>query len=117
MPPRSSATEREVQDAIVARLRVHGWMVRELSQPQAVRGELVGVPDIVAWKLGVTLLVECKRPYRSVVRPSQLAFEREIRPHESRTLRYIRTSDVDIFADWLIDIEDKAGIVTVREAR
>ena len=55
--------------------------------------------------------------YRSVVRPSQLAFEREIRSHEATTLRYIRTSDVDIFADWLIDIEDKAGIVTVREER
>jgi hypothetical protein len=117
MPPRSNATERNVQGAIVARLRVHGWMVRELSQPAAVRGELVGVPDIIAWKTGVTLLVECKRPYRSVVRPSQLAFEQEIRPHEATTLRYIRTSDVDIFADWLIDIEDKAGITTVREAR
>lgn len=114
---RSRVTEREVQDAIVARLRLHGWMVRELSQPAAVRGELVGVPDIVAWKTGVTLLVECKRPYRSVVRPSQLAFEREIRSHESQTLRYIRTSDVDIFADWLVDVEDKARITTVREER
>jgi hypothetical protein len=116
MPPRSNATERNVQDAIVARLRVHGWMVRELSQPQAVRGELVGVPDIVAWKMGVTMLVECKRP-GGRVRPSQLSFEREIRSHEATTLRYIRTSDVDIFADWLTDIEDKAGIVTVREER
>jgi hypothetical protein len=116
MPPRSSATEREVQDAIVARLRLHGWMVRELSQPQAVRGDLVGVPDVVAFKAGVTVLVECKRP-GGRVRPSQVAFSVEIQPHLADTLRYVLTSDVDEFSARLAEIEETAAIVTVREVR
>jgi hypothetical protein len=112
-----AVTERSVQSAIVDLLRWHGWMVRELSQPAAVRGELVGVPDVVAWKRGVTVLVECKRPYRSVVRPSQRAFEDELAPHQRTTLRYIRTSDVEIFRGWLIEVERSAGVVTVEEQR
>ncbi len=105
-----------MQGAIVDLLRWHGWMVRELSQSQAVRGELVGVPDIVAWKLGVTLLVECKRP-GGRVRPSQVTFSVDIQPHLADTLRYVLSSDVDEFAARLAEIEHTAGIVTVREVR
>jgi hypothetical protein len=82
-----------------------------------VRGELVGVPDVVAFKAGVTVLVECKRPHCSVVRPSQRAFERELAPHQRFTLRYILTSDVDIFRGWLIEVERSAGVVTVEAQR
>jgi hypothetical protein len=112
-----AVTERSVQSAIVDLLRWHGWMVRELSQPAAVRGDLVGVPDVVAFKAGVTVLVECKRSYCSVVRPSQRAFERELSPHQRFTLRYILTSDIDIFRGWLIEVERSAGVVTVEEQR
>jgi Holliday junction resolvase len=114
MPPRSNATERNVQDAIVARLRVHGWMVRELSQPQAVRGELVGMPDVIAFKDGHTLLVEVKRP-GGKVRDSQRQFALELDEHAAPTLVHWITSDIDNFARALNYHESMAGIVTVRE--
>ena len=87
-------SERNVQDAIVARLRWHGWMVRELSQPAAVTRDLVGVPDVVAWKRGVTVLVECKRP-GAKQRASQVLFADELGDHVAPTLRYTVASDVD----------------------
>ncbi len=41
---RQRTTERNVQDAIIARLAWHGWEVVEVSQPQRVLRGLVGVP-------------------------------------------------------------------------
>lgn len=110
------ASERNIQDAIVGRLRWRGWMVRELSQPRAVSGELVGVPDVIAWKMGVTLLIECKRP-GGRARPSQVQFADEIEPHLRLSLNYVLVDDVDEFGEWLHDVECMAGIVTVREER
>lgn len=110
------ASERNIQDAIVGHLRWRGWMVRELSQPRAVSGELVGVPDVIAWKLGHTLLIECKRK-GGRMRYSQVKFAQEIRQHERLTLFYVLMNDVDEFADFLRKHEDGAGIVTVREER
>jgi hypothetical protein len=107
-------SERNLQEAIVARLRWHGWLVRELSQPQAVRRELIGIPDVVAFKDGCTLLIECKRP-RGRMRASQTMFADELRPHLRTTLAYVVASDVDVFARWLRDVEAAAGVVTVRE--
>jgi len=111
---RRAVTERNVQGAIVARLRWKGWVVRELSQPAPVHGELVGVPDVVAWKLGHTLLIECKRP-GGRARPSQLQFFAEIEPHERPTLLCVLVDDVDEFAAFLRRHEAGANIVTVRE--
>ncbi len=31
-------------------MRWHGWMVRELSQPRAVARDLIGMPDVIAFK-------------------------------------------------------------------
>lgn len=107
-------SERQIQDAIIHRLRVHGWMVRELSQPRAVSGELVGVPDVIAFKLGHTLLVEVKRP-GGEIRASQRQFALEIEPHGAPTLAHWITSDVDDFARALNYLELMSDIVTVRE--
>lgn len=109
-----TASERNIQQAIVARLRWHGWMVRELSQPRAVARDLVGMPDVIAWKAGHTLLIECKRP-GGRVRPSQAQFAAEIEPHKRLTLVRLFAYDVDEFADFLRAHEICAGIVTVRE--
>jgi hypothetical protein len=109
-----TASERTIQQAIVARLRWHGWMVRELSQPRAVSGELVGVPDVIAFKAGHTLLVEVKRP-GGEVRASQRQFGLEIEPHSAPTLAHWITNDVDDFARKLNCLELLSDIVTVRE--
>jgi len=107
-------SERNVQDAVVAWLRWHGWMVRELSQPRAVTRELVGVPDVIAFKLGVTLLIECKRP-GGELRSSQRQFIDEIEPHQRETLVHLVVSDVDNFHRAFEMIERAACIVTVEE--
>ncbi len=111
-----TASERNIQQAIVARLRWHGWMVRELSQPRAVSGELVGVPDVIAWKLGHTLLIEVKRR-GGKRRPSQTQFAEEMRVHERLTLMCVLADDVDEFAGFLRKHEAGANIVTVWEER
>jgi len=93
-------SERDVQNSIIDFLRRTGWMVREISQRHAVHGDLVGVPDIVAWKHGVTLLIECKRP-GGKMRASQVSFSDEISSHLAPTLRYTVASDIDEFMLWL----------------
>lgn len=108
-------TERNVQSAIMERLAWHGWEVVEISQPQRVTGGLVGVPDVLAFKSGVTVLVEVKRP-GGRVRESQHEFARRIEPHKRLTLCYCVTSDVDEFANWLQGVEAAAGVDTVRMA-
>ena len=109
-----TASERNIQQAIVARLRWHGWMVRELSQPRAVSGELVGVPDVIAWKLGHTLLIEVKRR-GGKRRPSQTQFADEIQVHRRLTLMCVLADDVDEFAGFLRTHEACVDIVTVQE--
>jgi len=105
-------SERDVQDAIVHRLRWHGWMVREISQRNAVTGDLIGIPDVIAFKSGHTLLIECKRP-GGRVRYSQIVFSAEIDDHAAITLTYALFDDSDKFALFLQKHETKAGIVTM----
>lgn len=111
---RPDVSERNIQDAIKARLYLHGWEVFEISQPRAVVRELVGVPDLVAIKLGATLFIECKRP-GGRLRDSQREFARRVEPHLRATLSYTQADDVDEFARWLAATEELAGVVTVRE--
>lgn len=108
-------TERNVQNAIVERLAWHGWEVVEISQPSRVTGGLVGVPDLMAFKSGVTVLVEVKRP-GGRVRESQHDFARRIGPHVGLTLCYCVANNVDEFAHWLQGVEAAAGVDTVRIA-
>ena len=112
---RQRTTERNVQDAIIARLAWHGWEVVEVSQPQRVVGGLRGVPDLLAFKDGVTLFVEVKRP-GGKRRATQDEFARRITPHVRSTLCYKLTDDVDEFAYWLQGVEAAAGVDTVRMA-
>lgn len=108
-----AVSERNVQDAIMHRLQVHGWVVRSLSQPRRVQGGLVGVPDVIAFKAGVTMLVEVKRP-GGKRRESQVEFAEQLRPELRTTLCYKLADDVDEFADWLGAVEATAGVDTVR---
>ncbi len=65
-------TERDTQRQIVELLRRAGWQVRVISQPTAARAQLVGLPDLIAFKHGVTLLVEVKSE-KGKLRPAQFS--------------------------------------------
>ena len=79
-------------------------MVREISQPRVVSGDLVGVPDVIAFRHGHTLLVECKRP-GGKLRESQRRFIDEIEPHLYPTLSHVIANDVENFTRALDYIE------------
>jgi len=101
----TAASERNIQNAIIDRLRWHGWMVRELSQPRVVSGSMIGMPDVIAFRHGHTLLIECKSK-KGKLRASQHIFKAEILTHEASTLRYVVMNDVDAFARWLQQMQD-----------
>ncbi len=52
--------EREIQHAIVDYLRHAGWYVRVLSAAREMPAQFSGLPDVVAFRHGHTLLVEVK---------------------------------------------------------
>ena len=87
-------SERNIQHAIVAILRWRGWMVREISQPHRVSHDLVGVPDLICFKNGITMLIECKAK-GGRLRDSQKQFAKDITPHLRSTLWLIVADDVD----------------------
>ncbi len=89
-----SATEANVQEAVVMYLKYKGWVVRETSQHNRVTGGLVGLVDVEAWRHGVSVLAEIKRA-DGTLRPSQIKFRDEILPHCCATLWW--------FAWWSID--------------
>jgi hypothetical protein len=49
--------ESQIQSAVIAFAREHGWLVRRLQYTGRV-----GAPDVVAFRDGVVRLVEFKRP-------------------------------------------------------
>ncbi len=51
--------EKAVQNAVVAQLKFHGWMV---VRNQQGLGHVKGRPDLEAYKNGFTLFIECKAP-------------------------------------------------------
>lgn len=105
----SEISERDVQRAIVDLLRWRGWMVRELSQPRMVSGDIVGVPDVIAFHSGHTLLIECKRP-GGRLRDSQKRFIEEIDPHLDTTLQHMVASDIDEFQKVLLYHEQRCHL-------
>ena len=97
-------SERDIQSAIVEILRWRGWMVREISQPHHVSRDLIGVPDLLCFRSGVTLLIECKRP-GGKLRDSQKRFMDEISSHLRSTLWVLVASDVDALIEKVSAIE------------
>ena len=93
-------------------MRWHGWMVRELSQPHAVARDLIGMPDVIAFKAGHTLLLECKRPGKKL-RDSQKKFFFEVGEHLRLTLAWKLVTNVDEFSTWLILHERECDITTI----
>jgi hypothetical protein len=87
--------ELDIQKKIEELLQVTGWLVIRMSQTRAVYGGLVGLPDVMAFRRGVTLFIECKRNAASKLRDSQKHFAQNIREHLSPTLRYVVAYSVE----------------------
>ena len=87
-------TERVIQHQIVTLLRAAGWQVCVISQPTAARAQLVGLPDLIAFKHGATLLVEVKS-VRGKLRPAQSVFRARVEGHTGPNLRYCLARNVD----------------------
>lgn len=91
--------ERQVQREIVERLRGAGWMVAVNSQPGKVRKQLRGLPDLLAWRADVSLLIECKS-ITGLLNEAQVDFLEHIDPHAGPHLIYLVArypADVDVY--------------------
>ena len=85
-------------------LRLCGWFVCETSQRWAADPRMSGLPDVFAFREGVTLLLEIKTK-TGKLRPSQVEFAEQVKPHLFETLIYAVIRDVDE----LIALERGAG--------
>lgn len=73
-------SERYVQRQVILYLRKFGWHTVNTSGAwRAARG-MAGFPDVVAFKAGNTLLVECKS-VTGELRPAQKKFHERLKPH------------------------------------
>lgn len=105
-------TERETQRQIVDLLRGAGWLVFVTSQPAMARLQLSGLPDLVAFKHGVTLLIEVKSD-SGKLRPSQAEFFSRLSEHLGPCLRHLvarRIDDVTTVLDGIASQLDRARV-------
>jgi hypothetical protein len=88
-------SEAELRQHIIDALRQMGWVARDLSQRRKVEGGLKDMPDILAWKMGRTLMIETKHG-RGKLRAGQAEFAEDIAPHcDPRTLIYCTARSMD----------------------
>jgi len=79
--------ESAIQAEIVKRLRAAGWYVIVTSQDRRTRKQLADIPDLICFRCGMTLLVECKTPMGQM-RQGQVDFQCDMLPHLGRSLAY-----------------------------
>ena len=72
--------ESHLQAHIVKRLSERGWFVTVTSQDRAAWKQLAGLPDLIAIRRNVVLLIECKTPDGDM-RDSQVEFLERVQPH------------------------------------
>ena len=89
-----TASEREIQTAIVEYAQFSGWLVIETSQPAAVKGGLIGVPDLILIKKGTVVFMEVKTA-TGKLRQSQIEFRDRIQQHTTQTCWYAEVHDLD----------------------
>ena len=80
-------SESAIQGEIVKRLRAAGWHVIVTSQDRRTRKQLANIPDLICFRDGTTLLIECKVP-GAELRPGQVDFQCDMIPHLGTHLRY-----------------------------
>jgi len=98
-----SASEASIQRACVELLTLLGWVVVETSQAGPVI-RMAGLPDVLAWRNGITILLEMKTA-RGKLRRSQVEFSERIRPHLTAHLQYFVIRSVDDLRDCLTAID------------
>ena len=81
-------TEAELQRLCVHRLRSAGWFVKVLASDKIQRRGAMGLPDALAFRRGVTLLLEFKAAAGRQTE-SQVEFEAELKPHLGASLHYL----------------------------
>ena len=86
--PLSFQNEADLQRHCVKLLRDAGWLVKVLASDKRKRRGEMGLPDVIAFRRGVTLLLEFKAESGNLEH-SQWAFKTQIKPHEGCSLRYI----------------------------
>lgn len=88
-------SEAELRRHICDALRQMGWHAVDTSQDTPARGGLRGLPDLIAFKLGRTLLIETKHG-RNDLSDAQVKFGAAIAQHtDPRTLIYCTARSVD----------------------
>ena len=87
-------SEAEIQANIVDLLRVAGWLVIVTSQDKATRGQLAGLPDLLAVKNDRTLFIECKTA-KGQLRESQERFLAALSPHLGEHVAYLLARSLD----------------------
>ena len=98
-------TESEIQAEIVEYLEAAGWYVRVFSQDVKTRRQVAGWLDVVGFRRGITLLIQCKTT-TGRLRDKQIEFAEAIAPHLWSTLLYVVARDVSdvaaLFGDRVI---------------
>lgn len=79
--------EADIQADIVEYLEAIGWFVTVTSQDRATRGQLAGLPDLIAVKHNHTLFVECKTQ-DGRLRESQHKWLQALGPHMGTHVLY-----------------------------
>lgn len=67
--------EADVQRACVRYLTLTGWSVWRIGQRDARGTQDAGVPDLVAFRAGQMIWLECKRPVGGRQSPAQRRFQ------------------------------------------
>lgn len=81
-------TESAIQANIVKWLRERGWFVLVTSSNRKMPRQMRGLPDVLAWKGNVFLMVECKSP-GCERRDSQVSFWEHVYPHLGPNVIYV----------------------------
>ena len=92
--------EKQVQNSVVAQLRLHGFMV---VRNQQGLGHVKGRPDLEAYKNGTVIFIECKAP-RGRLSEHQVKY---IRTLEGHGMRVMVVNDAEKFLDDLEALQEE----------
>lgn len=91
--------EADLVRIVAERLRNAGWFVIVTAQDRSTRKQASGLPDVLAFRADMCLLLECKTP-TGKLRQSQLDFWWRVQPHTGTHVMYRIVhyeSDIDVW--------------------
>ena len=93
--PAGPESEAELRAEIANALRRMGWHVVDTSQDRPARGGLCGFPDLIAFRIGRTLLIETKHG-KEKLNAGQQVFAARVATHlDPRSLLYCVARSLD----------------------